>query len=75
LLGIFAKLRCSRFNILLWISLAINNGILKVQSHKYLRPEEVERLISEAKSVGRPKVRDTVLMGDDVSPFLPTGLE
>ncbi len=33
-----------------------------VRSREYLRPEEVERLISAAKSIGRHKNRDTLLI-------------
>ncbi len=34
----------------------------EVRSREYLRPNEVERLIDAAKSVGRHKVRDSVLI-------------
>jgi len=33
-----------------------------VRSREYLRPDEVERLISTAKSIGRHKNRDTLLI-------------
>jgi hypothetical protein len=38
-----------------------------VRSREYLRPDEVEQLISAAKSIGRHKNRDTLLMRDAVS--------
>ena len=38
-----------------------------VRSREYLRPEEVERLINAAKSIGHHKNRDMLLMRDDVS--------